>query len=186
MERDEQDDAPEEPVTGLWMSKTVLETQIARNRELLERGLKLREDYAAREKTRETDEEEAWRDCDDRLLSRLYDPKRFALKALGLDPRRSVLFKDFPELLARACDPQCPVSYRPALREFTLTGTLGPAALAISHCPWSGMALPASLADLWFDTVTDLLGTEDWSTEDVRAKLPEKYATEDWWVGEKL
>jgi hypothetical protein len=103
------------------------------------------------------------------------------LDVFELDPRRSALFNEFPKLLARACDPQCPVLFDPSECQFALMETWGPAILLISHCPWSGKPLPKSLSDEWNDAVNDVLGTDEWSHEDAREKLPREFWTEDWW-----
>ncbi|WP_269584509.1 DUF6980 family protein [Roseibium sp. Sym1] len=131
-------------------------------------------------------EEGALEEFEDRLLANLWTHNRGVLQALGLDPRRSVLFDDLPELLARACDPQSPVIYRPALREFALAELSGGTALVIRHCPWSGKLLPASVSDDWFDLLTAELGTDDWRTEEARSRLPEAYFAEDWWIARHL
>jgi Domain of unknown function (DUF6980) len=190
-------------IPGLWMSEADLDFSMAQDRALIERGLRLQDSYSAAMEAQEnvrnlaaeagrageeelpsylpTEEEKAWDEYHERALSGIALQHRDVFKAFGLDPRRSVLFDDFPELLARACDPQCPVLYNPSEREFSLMETWGPAVLVIHFCPWSGKPLPKALSEEWTEAVNAVLGTEDWSYEDLREKLPDDYWTEAWW-----
>jgi hypothetical protein len=185
------------------LSEADLDESMAQDRALIERGLKLQDSYSAameaQEKVRDlaaevarakgeelpsylpTEEEKAWDEYHDRALSGIAVQHKGVFKAFGLDPRKSVLFDDFPELLARACDPQCPVLYDPSEREFSLMETWGPAVLVIQFCPWSGKRLPKSLSEEWTEAVNAEMGTEDWSYDDLRATLPGDYWTEAWW-----
>ncbi|WP_420334096.1 DUF6980 family protein [Roseibium sp.] len=130
----------------------------------------------------ETEEEKAWDAYNDRALTGIAIDNRHVLEQLGLDPRKSVLFESFPELLTKACDPQVPVLYDPSIRRFALKETWGPAMRTISHCPWSGRKLPEDLADQWFDLIEELMGTDDWSTDKAREKLSGDYFNETWWI----
>lgn len=196
-----------ERIAGLWDSEADLEESIAADRLLIKRGLKLHNDYCAameaQERAREaaaeaarargevpsdvpTAEERAWDEYNDRELSGIALRKEGVFEAFGLDPRKSVLFGEFPELLARACDPQCPVLYDPSERQFSLMETWGPAVLVIRFCPWSGRPLPKPLSEEWHEAVIVALGTDDWSYDDARAKLPRDYWTEAWWSARGL
>ncbi|MEO1113825.1 MAG: hypothetical protein AAFY05_15885 [Pseudomonadota bacterium] len=179
------------------------ERTIERDMVLLRRGLDLHEKYceaadaqeAARELAEkealergekrvfvETEEERAWDDYHDRALTGIAIDNRHVLEQLGLDPRKSVLFETFPELLTQACNPQVPILYDPSIRRFALKETWGPAMRTISHCPWSGRKLPEDLTDRWFDLIEELMGTDDWSTDEARAKLSGDYFNETWWI----
>lgn len=176
---------------------------IERDTLLLQRGLDLHQKYCeaadAQEAARElagkvaaergekpafvaTEEEQAWDVYHDRALTGIAIDNRHVLEQLGLDPRKSVLYETFPELLTQACNPQTPVLYDPSIRRFGLKETWGPALRTISHCPWSGRKLPEDLADRWFDLIEDLMGTDDWSTDEAREKLNGDYFNETWWV----
>lgn len=179
------------------------ERTIERDTVLLRRGLDLHEhlckaadmqeaerelaekEAAARGEKRpfvETEEEMAWDAYHDRALTGIAIDNRHVLEQLGLDPRKSVLFEPFPELLIQACNPQTPILYDPSIRRFGLKETWGPAMRTISHCPWSGRKLPADLADKWFDLIEELMGTDDWSTDEARERLSEDYFDETWWI----
>lgn len=207
MGKNERDVIEEAPVPGLWMTEDDLERRIERDIALLERGLELQELYvsvaeeqeAARDAREEnaqalgktpdyapTDEERAWDDYHNRALTGIALQNHVVLEVFGLDPRKSSLFSDFPELLARACDPKCPVLYDPPIREFSLMESWGPAVLVIDHCPWSGKALPKSLAGEWSDTISAMLQLDEWSIEEAREKLPAAYFTEEWWIDRGL
>ena len=176
---------------------------IERDTVLLRRGLDLHEKYchaadaqeAARELAEkeasergeklafaETEEEKAWDAYHDRALTGIAIDNRHVLEQLGLDPRKSALYESFPELLTQACNPQTPVLYDPSIRRFGLKETWGPALRTISYCPWSGRKLPDDLTDQWFDLIEDLMGTDDWSTDEAREKLSDDYFNETWWV----
>ena len=180
---------------------------IERDRVLLRRGLALHEKYceaadaqeAARELAEkeaaqrgekrvfvETDEERAWDAYHERALTGIAIDNRHVFEQLGLDPRKSVLFETYPELLTQACNPQVPVLYDPSIRRFALKETWGPAMRTISHCPWSGRKLPQDLTDQWFDLIEELMGTDDWSTDEARARLSADYFNETWWIEREL
>ena len=57
-----------------------------------------------------------WDDIWEGLYAILVDHKRGVRAAFGLDPRKSVLFAAFPDLLWAACDPQQPILYAPVFR----------------------------------------------------------------------
>ena len=174
---------------------------------LIERGLKLHEAYGeameAQENAREaaeeaarargeeaqfvqTDEERAWNEFHDRGLSGIAFQHKPVYDAFRLDPTRSALYEAFPDLLDSACDPQVPVLYDPSERQFALMETWGPAVRVIAHCPFTGRALPAALGDAWRQAVSDVLGSEDWSYDEAREKLPRDYWIEAWWIARGL
>ncbi|WP_422041699.1 DUF6980 family protein [Roseibium sp.] len=180
-----------------------LERTIERDTVLLRRGLDLHEKFcvaadaqeAKREQAEkeaasrgekrpfvETEEERAWDVYHDRALTGIAIDNRHVLEQLGLDPRNSALYETFPELLTQACNPQTPILYDPSIRRFGLKETWGPALRTISHCPWSGRKLPEDLADRWFDLIEELMGTDDWSTDEAREKLSSDYFNETWWI----
>jgi hypothetical protein len=176
---------------------------IERDVELIERGLKLQEKYnliaseqeaerevleeAARERgeTLEitlTDEERAWNEYTDRLTAGLALHHRELLKVFGLNPSKSSLYDEFPDILDSACNPEFPVLYSPSIRRFSLIETWGPAVRIIKYCPWSGKRLPKDLDDEWEKIVPETLGNEDWTYDEAREKLPNEFHTEEWWV----
>ncbi|WP_299482934.1 hypothetical protein [uncultured Roseibium sp.] len=194
-------------IPGLAITSERLDEITERNIVLLRRGLELHEKFCDAAEVQETereraeqaaeaqgktlpfsatDEEKAWDAFHDRGLTSIAVDNRHVLEQLGLDPRRSALFKSFPELLQKACDPQVPVLYDPSIRRFALKETWGPAMRVISHCPWSGRKLPPDLADDWFDLMDELMGTEDWTTADARNRLDAAYFCEEWWIARGL
>ncbi|MEM0987916.1 MAG: hypothetical protein AAGK00_03500 [Pseudomonadota bacterium] len=190
-------------VHGLTITPQRLDEIIARNVVLLRRGLDLEARFNsaadAQEATRAqaeaaraakgeqpphvpTDEETAWDAYHDRALTRIASAHVDVLDQFGLDPRKSVLFQQYPELMMQACDPQVPVLYSPRFRCFTLMETWGAAQRSIAHCPSTGKELPGDLSDAWFDLTDDLMGTDDWQSGDVRARLGDEHFTEKWWI----
>ena len=138
----------------------------------IERNLRAYEEYIS------IDHDEAgWRPVWDRLFAILCSYKSPVKEAFGLDPRKSILYTDFPELLKSVCDPQLPTVYFPKLREFGLVVFDGGAFQLISFDPWSGKPLPKSLRKTWFDHFEGL-GIELWEELE---KVPEPYKDETWW-----
>ena len=75
-----------------------------------------------------------------------------------------------------AQDPDVPIIYLPKFREYgidILDG--GQSFLVFSYCPFTGIRLPKSLRDEWFDTIEKL----DIDPED--SDIPEKFKTDQWW-----
>jgi hypothetical protein len=73
-------------------------------------------------------------------------------------------------------DPDIPIEYNDKFREYgirILDG--GSAILRISHCPWCGCELPASLRDEWLECLK-ALGLEPGDPE-----IPKKFLNSDWW-----
>ncbi len=58
--------------------------------------------------------------------------------------------------------------------------------MTISHCPFTGKKLPEPLEDAWRNTIDEIFGTDDWSYDDAREQLPDKYFNEQWWIERKL
>lgn len=109
--------------------------------------------------------------------------KKGVRRALGLDPRRSALFAEFPDLLWAACDPQQPILYAPVFREFgyaVFDG--GPSVTTMRFDPWTGRALPASVRDAYFDEAETLLGREVGLLDDALDALPDEFSSEAWWI----
>lgn len=107
---------------------------------------------------------------------------RFVDIGAGAD---SVLAKDYPELFKRVCDDETAIVYYPKFREFglpVLDG--GPSVIVFSHDPFSGKALPKSLADEWFDAVEKLLGRP--YAGFVETPVPDEFTSEAWWIARGL
>ena len=101
----------------------------------------------------------------------------------GLDPRKSVLFTEHPDLLWAACDPQKPIVYGPTFREFgypVFDG--GPAIATMAFDPWTGQALPPSVRDAFFDEAEKRLGHEVGLFDAELKTLPEAFHGEQWWI----
>lgn len=173
-----------------------------RDGELLERGLKLHDQYCKQMEAEEaerdaaeesakargetfvfslTNEERAWDEYHDRQLSGIAFSHKKLLVAFDLNPRKSALCNEFPDLLRWAFNPQSPVHYDPSERQFALMETWGPAVNTIAYCPITGKTLPDPLGEVWPDLVSKELGTEDWSYDEAREKLPD-FFTEAWWI----
>lgn len=117
----------------------------------------------------------------------LVDHKSGVLKAFDLDPRRSVLFDEFPQLLWAACDPQQPIVYSPVFREFGMPVFDGGLSYAMFRFdPWTGKALPASVRDAFFDEARKLLGADVGLLDEALEALPEEFRSETWWINRGL
>jgi hypothetical protein len=81
-----------------------------------------------------------------------------------------------PQLADAVADPDVPVEYTDRFREYgirILDG--GSSVLRITHCPWGGCELPASLRHEWFDAIAAMgLSPRD-------EGIPEEYRTGEWW-----
>jgi hypothetical protein len=132
-------------------------------------------------------DEAAWDDIWEGLYALLASWKRDVREAFGLDPRRSSLFGDYPQLLRAACDPQQPVLYSPRFREFGLpVFDGGPALSVIDFDPWTGKALPPSVRDAYFAEAEKLLGREVGLLDDATGTLPKDFRGEVWWIERSL
>lgn len=126
--------------------------------------------------------EKGWEQVWSGLYAIMCDSKRQVRRAFELDPTRSQLYGQFPELLRWACDPQLPISYSPSFREFGVNVfDGGPATQGFSHDPFSGRALPSSVRDAWFKTVETLLGREVGILDEL-PDLPAELDGEEWWI----
>jgi hypothetical protein len=79
-------------------------------------------------------------------------------------------------LAEAVADADVPIEYSAKFREYgirILDG--GSAVLRISHCPWGGCELPASLRDAWFDAIEGL------GLEPGDAAIPAEYESDVWW-----
>ena len=138
----------------------------------LERNLEAYEHYISVDH-----DEVGWRHVWDGLFAILCSYKSQVKEAFELDPRKSVLFSDYPELLETACDLQLPIVYSPKFREFGLIVFNGAAIQNISFDPWSGKPLPGSLRETWFKHF-ESLGIEPWEEAE---KVPDRHQDETWW-----
>jgi hypothetical protein len=112
------------------------------------------------------------------LYSILCGFKTSVKEAFGLNPKASILEREYPSLLKAACDPQLPLVYRPDIREFGLiVFNGGPSYQQMYFDPWSGQPLPKTLRDKWFETV-EQLGIHP---IDDRNAIPARLKDETWW-----
>ncbi|MEM8813311.1 MAG: hypothetical protein AAGF59_11895 [Pseudomonadota bacterium] len=200
-------DEAETPIPGLKITEGQMAYRISQNAPLMKRGLELHQHFytiaeeqeAAREEAERaakargeqpkfvaTAEELAWDAHRDRELTGIALHHRDVLEQFGLDPRKSVLFDRFPELMTIVCDPQVPVIYDPSARQFAFMETWGPALRVFEYCPYTGQQLPPELSDTWCDLIDTLMGTQDWTSADVRKQLGDAYFTEAWWIERSL
>ena len=103
---------------------------------------------------------------------------RFVPLGEGTD---SALARQFPELFKRVTDDETAIVYWPKYREFAipvLDG--GPSAITITHDPFSGKVLPASLRDEWFAAVEKLLGRHYLDPDET--PVPDEFKSEAWWI----
>lgn len=128
-------------------------------------------------------DEAGWDEIWEGLYAILISHKEGVRAAFSLDPRKSVLFSTFPDLLWAACDPQLPIVYSPVFREFgypVFDG--GPASSTMAFDPWTGKALPPSVRDAYFDEAEKLLGQDVGILDDELDTLPEAFRGEAWWI----
>lgn len=79
-------------------------------------------------------------------------------------------------LRAAIADPDVPVSYNYKLREVTiqvLDG--GESGILMEYCPFTGVRLPSSLRDVWFDRLDEL------EMEPDDPDLPQELRSGEWW-----
>jgi uncharacterized protein DUF6980 len=127
-------------------------------------------------------DEAGWDEIWDGLYAMLIERKDGVRTLFGLDPRKSALFAEFPDLLWAACDPQQPILYSPAFREFgfpVFDG--GPAYITMSFDPWTGKKLPCSVRDAYFAEAEKILGPVG-ILDDALDTLPPAFRGEAWWV----
>ena len=67
------------------------------------------------------------------------------------------------------------VGYSPRCREYYIRLYTSGGVQLINYCPWCGFHLPASLSDLYCETLIKL-GYEPFDDD-----IPEKYKTDEWW-----
>jgi hypothetical protein len=127
----------------------------------------------------EVDYDEAgWEQVWTGMFAFLCSHKTSVKEAFGFDCRQSILHSHYPRLLEFACDPQIPIVYSPALREFgVIVFDGGPAKQGLEFDPWTGKVLPKSLRDEWFSAV-EALGLDPWNEE---TKVPARFNDETWW-----
>jgi hypothetical protein len=158
-------------VTKFWLTDAQMDEQISANLRACERFDSLELDEAA--------SQQVW----DGLYAILIERKRQVRDLFALDPRRSVLFPEFPDLLWAACDPQLPIVYAPILREFGLpVFDGGPSYLTMKFDPWTGKALPPSVRDAYFTEVEKRLGLEVGILDEALETLPAEFRGEAWWI----
>jgi hypothetical protein len=157
-----------------WLTDAQIEEEVAANLRACERF-----DAFARD-------EAGWDEIWDGLYTILAERKGEVRQVFGLDPRKSVLFEEFSDLLWAACDPQQPIVYSPAFREFgypVFDG--GPSVTMLLFDPWTGKAVPPSVRDAYFEA-EKLLGREVGLLDDALDSLPEEFRGEAWWISRGL
>jgi hypothetical protein len=80
-----------------------------------------------------------------------------------------------PGMTQVLADDRVPLIYVPKFREWAVSVDGGPAMQVISHCPWCGDELPASLRDQYFDTL------ERQGLEPDDPDLPLHLRSDAWW-----
>jgi hypothetical protein len=132
-------------------------------------------------------DEAAWEEIWEGLFAIVTGYKAAVHRAFGLDPRRSVLYAEFPDLLWSACDPQQPITYDPVFREFGIpVFDGGPSQMTLSFDPWTGRALPGSVRDAYFDEAEKRFGPDVGILDDILDTLPQEFRSEAWWIARDL
>ena len=132
-------------------------------------------------------DEDGWDEIWEGMFALLIDQKNGVRKAFDLDPRKSVLFPTFPELLWATCDPQLPFIYSPVFREFGTPVFDGrPAMTTMRFDPWTGNVLPPSVRDAYFGEAEKLLGCEVGIFDDDLDTVPDAFNSEVWWIEKGL
>mgnify|MGYP001548297233 FL=1 len=104
-----------------------------------------------------------------------------------LDPRKSALFSDYPDMLRAACEPQQTVIYSPVFRELGMPEfDFGPAMTTLRFDPWTGQPLPRSVRDPYFEEAEKILGRDVGVLDEELDTLPAAYQSEAWWIEKGL
>ncbi len=162
-------------MTDFWMTDEEMDTEIEANR-------------AACQPFQNYDrDEDGWDEIWGGVFAILVEHIAEVREVFDLDPRKSILFNDFPDLLWAACDPQEPVIYSPVFREFGMPVFDGcPSMTTLRFDPWSGKPLPASVRDAFFDEAEKILGHEVGVLDEELDTLPASYQSEAWWIEKGL
>ncbi|HML92185.1 hypothetical protein [Methyloceanibacter sp.] len=162
-------------MTEFWLSDDEMDEQIEANRLACQRL----DDF-----DRDDDD---WDEIWDGVFAILAEHLGEVREAFDLDPRKSALFENYPDLLWAACDPQQPVIYSPVFREFGMpVFDGGPAMTTMRFDPWTGKELPSSVRDAFFEEAEKILGHEVGVLDDELDTLPGAYQGETWWVEKGL
>ncbi|MEM8644250.1 MAG: hypothetical protein AAGF09_05130 [Pseudomonadota bacterium] len=162
-------------MTDFWLTDEEMDEEIEANRLACERF----EDYDR--------DEDGWDEIWEGVFSILVEHMGEVRQVFDLDPRKSKLFEEFPDLLWAACDPQQPIIYSPVFREFGMpVFDGGPAMTTLKFDPWTGKALPASVRDPFFEEAEKILGHEVGVLDEELDTLPAAYQSEVWWIEKGL
>ncbi|MEM7399890.1 MAG: hypothetical protein AAGF48_05595 [Pseudomonadota bacterium] len=162
-------------MTDFWLTDEEMDEEIEANRLACERF----EDYDR--------DEDGWDEIWEGVFSILVEHMGEVRQVFDLDPRKSKLFEEFPDLLWAACDPQQPIIYSPVFREFGMpVFDGGPAMTTLKFDPWTGKALPASVRDPFFEEAEKILGHEVGVLDEELDTLPTAYQSEVWWIEKGL
>ena len=161
------------------MTRNLTEEEIAQE---IEANLTVLERLAAFHR-----DEAGWDEIWEGLFAIMAGHKAAVRHAFNLDPRRSVLYAEFPDLLWSACDPQAPIAYDPVFREFGMpVFDGGPSRMTLPFNPWSGKPLPGSVRDAYFDEAQKRFGPDIGILDDVLDTLPQEFRSEAWWIARDL
>ncbi len=162
-------------MTDFWLTDEEMDEEIEANRLACERF----EDYDR--------DEDGWDEIWEGVFSILVEHMGEVRQVFDLDPRKSKLFEEFPDLLWAACDPQQPIIYSPVFREFGMpVFDGGPAMTTLKFDPWTGKALPTSVRDPFFEEAEKILGHEVGVLDEELDTLPAAYQSEVWWIEKGL
>lgn len=158
-------------MTEFWLSDKEMDEEIEANRQVCDRL----DDFDL--------DEEGWDEIWEGVFTILCQHLQEVREQLDLDPRKSSLFSQFPDLLWAACDPQQPIIYSPAFREFGMpVFDGGPAMTTLKFDPWTGKELPASVRDAFFDEAEKILGKDIGILDEEIDDLPAEFHSEAWWM----
>lgn len=132
-------------------------------------------------------DEDGWSEIWEGVFAILTEHMEEVREVFELDPRKSALFSDYPDLLWAACDPQQPVIYSPVFREFGMpVFDGGPAMTTLRFDPWTGKPLPRSVRDAFFEEAEKILGRDVGVLDEELDTLPPVYQSEAWWIEKGL
>jgi hypothetical protein len=162
-------------MTDLWLADEELDTENEANRAAWQRFQNYDRD------------EEGWDEIWEGVFAILVEHIAEVREVFDLDPRKSQLFNDFPDLLCAACDAQQPVIYSPVFRGFGMPVFHGgPSMTTLRFDPWTGKPLPESLRDAFFDEAEKIIGHELGVLAEELDSLPAAYQSDAWWIEKGL
>jgi hypothetical protein len=92
---------------------------------------------------------------------------------------KSALRGKYAELFSAVDDDDIPISYTPKFREFFIdVRDGGSSGILIGFCPWTGVKLPSSMRDHWFDVL------EEMGVDPHEDSIPQEMLSEEWWLRE--